>query len=252
MSARADAFPHLAKAPIIEGLIAIHAKLDADLPVSHLTEFSEKVKSHYPTVKELREFQAHLAVAPNQATAQSFAPMHVGFRYEKREPPFVVHVRPTELLVSRLKPYDRWESLISETKAMWKQYCAICKPAAVTRIATRFINRIELPLDGLDFDQYLAAAPIIPRGLPQNFEGFLTRIVVPHVETGAHISLSQVLDAANPQTRTVPVIIDIDVFKDVDWDPHSPAVWEFLDKMRDVKNHAFFDSVTAKCLELFR
>lgn len=245
-------FPHLPKAPIVEGLIAIQTRLGSEISVSQLVQLAEKIKPSYPTVKELREFQAQVAVAPAQATAQSFAPTHVGYRYERATPPFVVHVRPNELLVSRLRPYDRWENLISETKSLWTEYCAVCKPEAVTRIATRFINKIELPLEGLDFDEYLAAAPIIPKGLPQTFEGFLTRIVVPHAETGAHISMSQMLEAANPQTRKLPVLIDIDVFKELDLPADSPALWEILGKMRDVKNHAFFDSVTAKCLELFK
>ena len=252
MTAASKRFPHLPKAPIIEGLIAIHCRLEADVPVSRLSDFGEKVKSDYPTTKELREFQAQLALTPNQATSQALAPLHVGFRYERPQPPFVIHIRPNELLVSRLRPYDCWENLIGETRRLWGDYNTVCKPAGVTRIATRFINRIELPLDGLDFDAYLAAAPIIPTGLTQTFEGFLTKIVVPHAQTGAHVALSQMLEASNPETRTLPVIIDIDVFKEVDLPPNSPAMWELLAKMRDVKNHAFFDSVTAKCLELFQ
>lgn len=232
--------------------MAIQTKLGSEMPVSQLVQIGEKIKSSYPTQKELREFQAHVAVAPHQARSQSFAPAHVGYRYEKPNPPFVAHVRPNELLVSRLKPYDRWENLLAEAQWLWSEYCAICRPEAITRIATRFINRIELPMNGLDFDVYLAAAPIIPKGLPQTFEGFLTRIVVPHPETGAHIAMSQWLDAPNPQTRTLPVIIDIDVFKEVDLPGDSPVLWEILAKMRDVKNHAFFDSVTPTCLELFR
>lgn len=64
--------------------------------------------------------------------------------------------------------------------------------------------------------------------------------------------MSQMLDAANPQTRTLPVIIDIDVFKETDLAPDSDELWRFLGMMRKVKNQAFFDSVTPKCLELFR
>jgi uncharacterized protein (TIGR04255 family) len=245
-------FPHLPKAPIIEGLIAIQTKVASDVAVSQLVKFGDRIRSSYPTVKELREFQAHVAVVPNQATSQSVVANHVGYRYERQAPPFVVHARPNELLVSRLKPYDCWENLVAEAKSLWEEYCAVCKPEAITRIATRFINRIELPMDGLEFDDYLVATPIIPKGLPQTFEGFLTRIVVPHSETGAHIAMSQILDTANPQTRTVPVIIDIDVFKELDLPADSPALWEFLAKMRDVKNRAFFDSVTPRCLELFK
>ncbi|HYT48660.1 MAG TPA: TIGR04255 family protein, partial [Burkholderiales bacterium] len=83
-------------------------------------------------------------------------------------------------------------------------------------------------------------------------EGFLARIVVPHAETGSHIAMSQMLEAANPQTGTVPVIIDIDVFKETELPVDSGALWEILGKMRHVKNQAFFDSVTPRCLELFK
>lgn len=245
-------FPYLPRAPITEGLIDIQTKPRSEIAVSDLVRFGERIRSSYPSTKDIREFQAHFAVGPKQSPSQSVIANHVGYRYERQEPPFVVHVRLNELLVSRLRPYDRWESLLAEAQAMWGEYCAVCQPEAVTRIATRFINRIELPKDGLDFDDYLVAAPIIPKGLPQTFEGFLARIVVPHAETGSHIAMSQMLEAANPQTGTVPVIIDIDVFKETELPVDSGALWEILGKMRHVKNQAFFDSVTPRCLELFK
>lgn len=245
-------FPHLPRAPIVEGLIDIQTRPAPGIAVSDLVRFGEKIRSSYPTTKDIREFHAQLAVAPDQTPSQSVIANHVGYRHERQEPPFVVHVRPNELLVSRLKPYDRWESLLGEAKVMWEIYCTVCKPEAITRIATRFINRIELPKEGLDFDDYLAAPPIIPKGLPQTFEGFLARIVMPHAETGSHIAMSQILEAGNPQAPTVPVIIDIDVFKETDLAVDADALWQILAKMRDVKNQAFFDSVTPKCLELFR
>lgn len=221
--------------------------------MANLAAVGKKFQPAYPTTKELREFEAQVALAANQTTSQSAVARHVGYRYEAGgAPSFVVHLRLNELLVSHLRPYDRWETLLAEAQAWWQEYRLACKPEAITRVATRFINRIELPMGGLDFDDYLVAAPIIPKGLPQTFEGFMARIVVPHAETGAHIAMSHLLDAANPQNRTVPVIIDIDVFKETDLPPDSDELWRLLGIMRAVKNQAFFGSVTATCLELFR
>jgi len=248
----AMSFPFLPRAPIIEGLINIQVKPRPGLTLQDLSKFGERLKASYPTTKELRDVQAQLMLGPNHASSQSVAATHVGFRYERQTPPFVVHARLNELLVSRLRPYETWEKLQAEAQTVWSEYRTICQPEVITRVATRYINRVELPIEGLNFDDYLTAPPLIPKALTQKFEGFLTKIVVPHAESGAHIAMSQMLDDADPKTGKVPVLIDIDVYKEVEFPVDSPEAWELLGKMRDLKNHAFFDSLTSKALELFR
>lgn len=245
-------FPQLSRAPIVEGLIDIQARPRQGMSLEDLAQFGERIKSSYPTVKDLREFQTQVFVGQDNTPSPTVAASNVGYRFERQSPPFVVHARIEELLVSRLRPYDTWEQLLAEAKSLWTKYCEVCKPEVITRIATRYINRIELPMEKLDFDDYLAAPPLIPKGLPQTIEHFLTRIVVPDRESGAHIAISQVLDAPNPQTRTIPVLIDIDVYKETDLPVGSDELWTFLGKMRDLKNRAFFDSLRDKALELFR
>lgn len=245
-------FPILPRAPIVEGLIDIQAKPRQGISLNDLVAFGDRIKSSYPTVKDLREIKAQIPIGQDSTVSPAVAATLVGYRFERQSPPFVVHARVEELLVSRLKPYDTWDNLLAEAKSLWREYCEICKPEVITRIATRYINRIELPMEKLDFDDYLAAPPLIPKGLPQTIEHFLTRIVVPDKESGAHVAISQVLDAPNPQTRTIPVLIDIDVYKETDLPVGSDELWIFLGKMRDLKNKAFFDSVRDKALELFR
>lgn len=244
-------FPNLSKAPIIEGLISLHGKVSTDVTLKDLARLTDHIGASYPVHKDLQEIRAEFRVGPS---AQSHAAhtVVVGYRYERQSPRFVVQAKVGELLISRLSPYNDWNELFTEAKSLWAVYCEVVKPEIVTRVATRFINRIELPLDGLDFDEYLAAAPVIPKGLPQTFNHFLTRIVVPHEQSGADVAISQALDAPNAQTRKLPLILDIDVYKKVDLPVDSTEVWALLTTMRDVKNQAFFDSVTPKALELFQ
>jgi uncharacterized protein (TIGR04255 family) len=245
-------FPHLPNAPIVEGLIHLRTKPRKGLSLEDLQVFGDKIQSNYPTAKPLQHFEAGLQIGPDSKPIQSLRSSQVGYRFERATPPFVIHAQIDELLISRLRPYDTWENLFSEARVQWSHYSEVCKPEAITRIATRFINRIDLPTDKLDFDDYLAAPPSIPKGLPSIFEHFLTRIVVPDETSGCHIAISQALDSPNPQTRTVPVLIDIDVYKEVELAIDSSVLWETLSRMRDLKNRAFFDSVTPKALELFR
>jgi uncharacterized protein (TIGR04255 family) len=164
----------------------------------------------------------------------------------------VILARSNAFTVSRLRPYDAWEHLIAEARLQWGLYCEICKPEAVTRIATRFINRIDLSIDALDFDDYLAAPANIPTGFPQMINHFLTRLVIPDKDSGSNVAIGQALEALNAETRTVPVLLDIDVFKEVDLSIESEEIWTLLTRMRDLKNRAFFNSLTPKALELFR
>jgi uncharacterized protein (TIGR04255 family) len=81
---------------------------------------------------------------------------------------------------------------------------------------------------------------------------FLTRLVIPDKDSGSNVAIGQALEALNAETRTVPVLLDIDVFKEVDLSIESEEIWTLLTRMRDLKNRAFFNSLTPKALELFR
>jgi uncharacterized protein (TIGR04255 family) len=128
----------------------------------------------------------------------------------------------------------------------------VCKPAGITRIATRFINRVDLPIDGLDFDEYLAAPPKIPAGLPNVLVEFLVRLVIPQREAGSNVVLTQALESVNPDNKSVSVLIDIDAFKSIELEASSEQLWAHFHELRDIKNQTFFCSITQKTLELLK
>ena len=245
-------YPHLGKAPIVEGLVDIQVKQRPDWSVEQLDRLIKKLKDSYPEVKALQQFQAELKFEQGKASSQAVESQPGGYRLEKKFPPFVILARREGFVLSRLNPYDTWDNLVAEARPLWKEYCDVCKPEAITRVATRYINRIELPFDGLDFDDYLTTAPKVPHGLPQTLGHFFSRIVVPDRDSGASIAISQVLEAVNPTTGKVAILIDIDVYKELDLSIDSEELWGLLNKMRDLKNCAFFDNLTPRALELFK
>lgn len=245
-------FPHLPHAPIVEGLIDIQVKPRSEFSMKDIEAFGKRINSSYPVIKDLREVHAELKMSPGQEGAQTVSARQVGIRCERQNPSFVVLARPEELLVSQLAPYETWEKLEEEARKMWEEYRGICMPEIITRVATRFINKVLLPPENLEFNDYLTAPPQVPKALPRIFDSFLTRIVMPHSETGAQLAVTQVMDSIDPQTGKLPILIDIDVYKHVDFAVESSEVWELLRKMRKLKNQAFFDSLTPKALELFQ
>lgn len=244
--------PHLNQAPIVEGLIDFRVKQRSEFSLEDLARLKDELKATYPVVKDLHSIEAGIQFAQGKSTEQSFQSTQIGYRLERKDPSFVVLLQQTGLTVSRLKPYQDWNNLIAEAKPIWEKYLSISRPSAIIRVATRFINRLELPIDKLDFDEYLSTLPPIPKNLPNELSGFLVRTLIPDPNTGAEIAIAQALESPNMQTRTVTVLIDIDVFKTMEMEPASDDVWKLLNNLRDLKNRAFFGSITPKTVELFK
>jgi uncharacterized protein (TIGR04255 family) len=53
-------------------------------------------------------------------------------------------------------------------------------------------------------------------------------------------------------TNKVPLIFDIDVFREAAFDVKGEELWQAFEKLRDLKNNIFFKSITPKAKELFR
>src|SRR2546422_577602 len=169
---------HLSKAPITEALIDLRVKLPAETRnVAFIETIHEQIKNYYPEKKQLLEhrFEFHSGPPPPEKTATN----HVGYRFTSDDGQQVIQAGINGFTFSRLKPYDTWEKLREEAYQVWKVYESALHPEAITRVATRFINQLDLPGPNMDFDDYLTAAPVVPKTLPQAMSSFFTRILVP-------------------------------------------------------------------------
>jgi uncharacterized protein (TIGR04255 family) len=241
---------HLTKAPITEALIDIRVKLPADkqdikLMKTFTQEIQKQFPGQFPEEKELRDVQMMFEVGPppRQETKSS----HVGYRYDSKDVKRVIQTKLDGFTFSWLKPYENWEVLRREAYAVWQVYRDLMKPEAITRIATRFINQVEIPGPLVDFDDYLTAAPVIPKALPQAYSSFLTRMAIPDEKNQVMIIITQSFQpGVNP--TVIPVVIDIDVFMEKllesqteSWDTMA---WDRIDSLRAIKNRVFFESIT--------
>lgn len=241
---------HLTKAPITEALIDIRVKLPADkqdlkLFKTFTQEIQKRFPGQFPEEKELRDVQMmfELGPPPRQETKSS----HIGYRYDSKDGKRVIQTKLDGFTFSWLKPYDNWEVFRRDAYAAWQVYRDLMKPEAITRIATRFINQIELPGPHIDFDDYLTAAPVIPKALPQAYSSFLTRMAIPDEKNQVMIVITQAFQQGiNPMV--VPVVIDTDVFMEKVFENQTDSwdkmAWDILDSLRAIKNRIFFESIT--------
>jgi uncharacterized protein (TIGR04255 family) len=241
---------HLNKAPITEALIDIRVKLPADRQdPTCIKSFTQNINKpfpgQFPEEKELRDVQMKFEIGPppRQETQSS----HVGYRYDSKDGKRVIQTKLDGFTFSWLKPYETWEVLRKDAYAAWQVYRDLMKPEAITRVATRFINQIEIPGSSIDFNDYLTAAPVIPTELPQAYSSFLTRMAIPDVANQVMIIITQAFQqGVNPQV--IPVVIDIDVFMEKLFENQGESwdrmAWQNIDSLRSIKNRVFFESIT--------
>jgi uncharacterized protein (TIGR04255 family) len=151
---------------------------------------------------------------------------------------------------SKLEPYTTWEDVFGEADRLWRIYVQTAQPLEISRLAVRFINRLRLP-GPAELRQYLEAPPVLPPPIPHAVREFLTRIVVQGGnDNDASAVLIQALEASL-DPATVPLLLDIDAFREVSLPPGDPSVTGIFEQLRRLKNDIFFASVTERTVEMF-
>lgn len=244
---------HFPNAPITEALIDIRVKLPPQSDLAKLAVFHDAIKQRYPAKQERVSWRGHIEVkaSPVAQVSQSAAGGPDGYLFTSLDGRQVVQARLDGFTFSRLKPYDKWETLRDEARELWQHYMRIASPENVTRVSLRYINRIEIPLPMRDFKEYILTTPEIAPDLPQGLGSFFMRLVIPDAQTQAVAVVTETVEPIDESSNQLPLIFDIDVFRMAAFDLQGKALWETLDQLHDLKNDIFFKSITPKAKELF-
>jgi uncharacterized protein (TIGR04255 family) len=239
-------------APITEALVDLRVHYDAGVSLEKLKAFGAEIKAQYPNENTRDVLQGEFRLEGPQAQATRTT---VGYIFHSEDRSQAVQVRLDGFTFSRFPKYRDWPHLIGETKRLWGIFSKMFRPRTVVRIAVRYINQINLPLNkqgsGLRFEDYLATFPEM-RGFQEDIvlEGFFMRLVVPQADLSSKLIVNEAL--MPPQGDTIGIILDIDLFKEnLELDANSPEIWDILDSFRDRKNNYFEASITDATRELF-
>lgn len=243
-------YTHLEKAPIIEALIDIRIKMREDLTVEKLESIYNAIPGQYPDKKARHKWEGKFELKKGESPISLGTETIDGYIFTSADQKQIFQARLDGFTFSRLKPYETWEQLRDEAYKLWQKYRDVTSPE-ITRVALRYINKMEIPLSGKDFSEYLKAAPIIPEVLPQGVSSFLTRVVIHEPGIDASAIITQALEQiVNP--NILPIILDIDVFKQKSEGISEEDAWKILEKLRHFKNKIFFESITEKTKEIFQ
>lgn len=241
---------HLHHAPIIEALIDLQLQpRTVDLPA--LREFATSLEG-YKVQGPILQFQSMWEFT-TEGVRDSSAQSEAGVRLHSSDEKFVLQLQHRNFTLSRLAPYETWDGLVRETRRLWTLFSAQVTPIYISRLATRYINQLKLPLKHDEqFESYLTTPPAVPSELPQTVKGFMQRVVIQNVALGASANVIQLLQEGQAAPADhVPVLLDIDVYKLGQFPPAGDEVWQQLGGLRTFKNEIFFASLTEKAVEIF-
>ena len=245
-----SSWPHLPKAPITEALIDIRVRLPADTSIGTLAAFRDAIRNDYPTCRERRRWRGKLhASDKGTLTVEADSEEPDGYLLTSADGRQVVQARLDGFTFSRLKPYQDWERLLDTARSLWAPYRQVVQPTLITRIALRYINRMELPLP-LDFKEWILTQPEVAPTLPQGLSGFFVRLNIPFEDPEGFVNLTQAVEPGE-YSQHVPLIFDIDAFLPGRFDPDDDSMWDRFGDLQTIKNTVFFGSITDRTRKLY-
>lgn len=244
----------LSRAPIVEAVLDI----DCDYPPGfRLTCLQENAReafgAEYPVFRPQlfreHEFEANPELPPRLAIRQDLNALH----FLKEDERQLVQVRVQGYSFNRLDPYTSLDDYLPEIERTWRAFAKLTSPLRIRTIRLRYINRILLPMSGgkVVLDDYLNVAPQLPGGADLELTGFLIQHRAE--EKGTGLQVHTVLTANAPEGQSLPVILDNTVAAAEHGSPDDRAwISDRIHALRDLKNRIFRNTLTEKCLSLFR
>lgn len=242
----------LKTAPITEALIDIRVKARADFIVSEFAILKDELRSRFPVVEERRGGKITIQIPAGEEADAAVEDLGLqGYFFKAEEENLIAQFRIDGFTLNKLRPYTNWEEIFPTAMELWEKYYSHARPEAITRVALRYINHIPIKSDYIDFDEYLASAPQIPPELPQKLGGFFSKVTILDDNHLIAANVAQAFESA-PAIQGIKIILDIDVFKEVDMDADDPELMALFSQLREFKNLIFYNYVTEKTLEMFQ
>jgi uncharacterized protein (TIGR04255 family) len=231
-------YPH---APITEAVMEIRVRARDALDVDALRALSQASEEEFPHTNE--QYSVETVIATGPPTVQTITPQKLGFQFRNAAGDKVIRVQTDAWSFSKLAPYQSWEAFRDQGRELWAKYRELMHPEQITRVAVRYVNRLDLPLPFDDFKQFLRTVPEISPDLPQGLSNFFLQAQIPQLDIEALLILNMML-VPPPNPTVSSVVLDLDLFRSTNL-PHSEeAIWAYLEVLRVRKNVAFEACIT--------
>jgi len=237
-------------APIREAVFDIRIDKLTINDVNELLSIKEIISKDFPFEKKKHSFTGLFQFVPDKPIESKTHSDLTGFIFLSEDQTSQLQISFDGFTLNVLKPYENWDLHFDVFIKNWTFYNEQFKPGNITRIATRFINRIEIPLPLDNFQDYILNMPPIPNCLPQTFANFFMQTQVPCKDGFRNVVITETIEPIN--NSTLPFILDIDVFQELKLSNSIESLTQNFFEIRNIKNEIFESCITYKTRELFQ
>jgi len=241
-----ELLPH---APINEAILDVRVSARRDLKVEDFLEHSGPLKDHFPERLERRGFQFSSEIEVGRSGEARTTDLGVqGYFFKSADGLDIAQFRIDGFTLNRLRPYQSWDAWFPLFVRTWAHYVEVARPARATRIAARCINHIPLPLRGV-LQDYLSNPPKVPPQLPNVMSSFVTSVALWKSDDPAlGVNLTQALEPQEGGNQRL--VIDVDAFRTGDLGTNE--LLTHFEELHQLRDHAFFESITDAAKDLFK
>lgn len=239
-------------APIQEAIFDIQIDKLGNPSLENLESLKNQVPTDFPKIKKKHSFTGKFGLKEGGSVSQEAHSSPLGIVFSSEDEKTQVQFRLDGFTLNVLKPYLKWEKHFGDALILWNLYRERANPHKITRLATRFINRIDIPFyeDEIDFKDYFNVVAVAPLSLPQILSNYFLQMQIPLEEENATVILTQTM--ASVKNNVLPYILDIDVFQETNTLVEEVDLEERFDALRKIKNTFFERCITDKTREIFQ
>ena len=240
----------LKRPPIVEALVDLRASVPGDPKM--FNALADELKDEFPAKEERRDFEAKIEIKDGKLVSQRVGSSDFGgVQVANVDRTIYAQYRPDGFTLNNMKGYMGGDQLIDKALTLWELLVERANPKSVSRVALRYINRLELPVkDGDEFTRYLTSPPELPEGAPQQVSQFLSRIVGHDEQRQATAVVIQQLKGQRGR-QPIAITVDVDVFRTGDFPVDSAVLREILGSLRMLKNKTFFSLLTDETISFY-
>lgn len=243
---------HLNNAPAVEAVIDFRAELPEGFSISDFSTAKNTLREQYPKVEEMVRKTLSIQLDQKSIASAIDDQGSIGLKFTSGDEKNIAQFRRDGFTFSRLSPYTSWDEISAEAFRLWEIYSNISSSDFITRIAVRYINRIEIPIKISDLSDYFTAPPTLPSEVSMSIRSFLARF---SVQDASHGILANIILATYDRAATethIPIILDIDVYKAQKFYLNQlTEIKETFAILREFKNRIFFESMTERAIRTF-
>ncbi len=239
------------KSPIVEVVCEFRFNPNKEWDFTYPGLLYERLKIDFPRKQAMKQIGISTLPDTKEPTIQQEITERIQFFREDNSA--LVQIAPSFLSVNHLSPYPTWKKFLPMVLENFKRYKEVTNPQLINRIGLRYINEIEIPIEGsLKMEDFFEFYPHLGKGLPQEHGPFMTGVHFFYESQRDTLRLQIALTNAK-KPKTAAFILDLDYFlaepTKVSMDIDKVTAW--LVTAHDRVEQIFEASITDKARKLF-